>query len=246
MATRRKPQNTTGNRAVVYIRVSTDKQVQSGLGLGDQRERLEAYCKSRGLEVVEFVVDDGESAGKPLAKRPGGQKVLELVRQKAVDAVVVLKLDRAFRNCKDCLNVVDDWTKRDVGLHIVDMGVDTQSAIGRMFLTMAAGFAEMERGLVMERTTAALTHKAKSGNMRTNSTPPYGWRYEGEALVEVESEQAVVELVKAKRVEGHTLRNICSMLTSGGHRNRAGGVFMPTQLERMLLGSIRQMYAKNT
>lgn len=246
MATRRRPVREAGNRAVIYIRVSTAKQVESGLGLGDQREHLEAYCKLRGFEVVEVVVDDGESAGKPLAKRPGGRKVLELVRSKRVDVVVVKKLDRAFRNAKDCLGVVDDWTRADVGLHITDMGgqsVDTQSAMGRMFLTMAAGFAEMERGLTMERTTAALAHKARSGNMRLGADAPYGWRYEGNDLVEVESEQRVIELVKGKRVEGMTFRGLCAMLTARGHRNRSGGEFAPVQIERMLRGSVRQMHA---
>lgn len=238
-----------GNRAVIYIRVSTAKQVESGLGLGDQRERLEAYCKLRGLEVVAVVVDDGESAGRPLASRAGGREVLGLVKAKAVDAVIVLKLDRAFRNAKDCLTVTDDWNKRGVALHITDMGgqsVDTQSAMGRMFLTMAAGFAEMERGLIMERTTAALTHKARSGDMRTNSTAPYGWAYDGDALVEVPAEQTVLTAVRTNREQGATLRGICLLLNTAGYRNRAGGEFMPTQIERMLRGSIRQMIAADS
>lgn len=243
MATRRRSASVAGNRAVIYIRVSTLKQVESGLGLGDQRERLEAYCKLRGLEVVEVVVDDGESAGKPLVKRPGGSKVLELVRTKAVDAVVVLKLDRAFRNAKDCLNVVDDWDRVGVTLHITDMGgqsVDTQSAMGRMFFFMAAGFAEMERRLVEERTTAALTHKARSGNMRLGADAPYGWRYDGNALAPVEAEQTVLTAVRVSREDGDSLRGTCALLKAAGHRNRAGGEFMPTQIERMLRGSVRQ------
>jgi len=246
MATRRKPVREAGNRAICYIRVSTDKQVESGLGLGDQRTQLEAYCKLRGFEVVEFVVDDGESAGKPLAKRPGGRKVLELAKSGKVDVVVMLKLDRAFRNTKDCLNVVDDWDRLGVALHIVDFGgqsIDTQSAMGRMFLIMAAGFAEMERRLVEERTTAALAQKARSGDMRLGVHAPYGWAYEGTKLVEVEAEQKVIELVHRLREADMPLRKVCEWLTNQGYRNRAGGEFMPTQIERMMMGSVRQMHA---
>lgn len=246
MATRRRPVQAVGNRAVIYIRVSTDKQVESGLGLGDQKARLEAYCSLRGLEVVAEVTDEGESAGKPLVKRPGGREILELVRRKAVDAVVVLKLDRAFRNAKDCLTVVDEWDHVGVALHIADMGgqsVDTQSAMGRMFLTMAAGFAEMERRLTMERTTAALTHKARGGNMRLGACAPYGWRYERDGLAEVDAEQTVIRIVREGRAAGVTFRALIERLTAAGHRTRGGGEFGTVQLERMLRGSVRQMIA---
>lgn len=245
MATKRKPVR-AGNRAVVYVRVSTDQQATDGYGLDDQRARLLAYCTLRGLEVVQVVTDAGESAGKPLAKRRGGARVLGLVRSGAVDAVVVLKLDRAFRNTVDALGTVEAWSQAGVSLHIADMSgsaIDTASAAGRMFLTMLAGFAEFERNLTAERTTAALAHKARSGDMRTNGTAPYGWRYEGTTLVEVEAEQAVIALVRVMRKTGVSFRRACSELWRLGHRNRAGGEFAPVQLERMLRGSVRQMHA---
>jgi site-specific DNA recombinase len=245
VATKRKALK-VDNRTAIYCRVSTDQQATEGLSLDAQQERLLAYCTARGLDVVDVVVDAGESAGKPLAARPGGRKLLGLVKRKAVGSIVVLKLDRAFRNAKDCLNVVDDWDRLGVALHIVDMGgqsIDTQSAMGRMFLVMAAGFAEMERRLTMERTVAALAHKARTGNMRTNSTAPFGWKYEGNALAELPDEQLVIGLVRVMRQTGVSFRAACAELTARGHRNRSGGEFAPVQLERMLRGSVRQMHA---
>ena len=247
MATRRKKLVGNGTRAVVYVRVSTDKQVESGLGLEDQQERLAAYCKLRGLELVQLVIEPGESAGKPLASRPGGQKLLELVRRKKVDAVVILKLDRAFRDTVDTLVTVEAWDKAGVALHITDLGgmaIDTGTATGKMILTMLAGFAEFERNQTGERTTAALAHKARSGSMRTNSTPPYGWRYEGEQLVEVPKEQVVVGLVRRWHGAGWSFRAIVRGLVTEGHRNRAGTEFKLTQIHRMLQGSVRQMHER--
>ena len=69
-------------------------------------------------------------------------------------AVVAAKLDRLFRDAADCLNMSRRWDDAEVGLHLIDMGIDTRSAMGRAFLTMAAGFAELERNLIGERTKA--------------------------------------------------------------------------------------------
>lgn len=76
----------------------------------------------RGLELFEVIIDAGVSAGKPLAAREGGRRVLELVRARKVNAVVALKLDRLFRNCADCLTVISGWDKAAVALHLVDLG----------------------------------------------------------------------------------------------------------------------------
>jgi site-specific DNA recombinase len=246
MATRRKAPKAAGNRAVIYARVSTDEQVEEGVSLADQEARLGAYCVAHGLSVVSVVVEPGESAGKPLASRPGGTKVLALVKRKVVDAVVVAKLDRAFRNVKDALDTVDSWDKAGVALHIIDMGgqsVDTQSAMGRMFFVMAAGFAEMERRLTAERTTAAMAHMARSGNMRLGKHPPFGWKYSGSALVEVPEEQAAIVRAKVLRATGATLAGIAAELAKYGHRSRAGSRFAASQIQRMLDGSVRQMHA---
>lgn len=246
MATRRKPQTPkAANRAALYVRVSTDQQAAEGLSLEAQSERLRAYCALRGLEAVELIHDPGESAGKPLDARPGGKRLLALLRSRTVDSVVVAKLDRAFRNVPDALSTVESWDKAGISLHLVDMGgqaIDTSTAIGRMFLVILAGLAEFERNQTAERTTAALAHKARSGNMRTNSTPPYGWRYEGNALVEAPVEQAARARLLELRRAGVSYRETIRILTAEGHRNRAGRPFNLTQIERISLGSVRQLH----
>jgi len=228
------------------VRVSTAKQVESGLGLSDQRARLEAYCALRGLEIASIVTDEGESAGKPLGKRTGGAQLLEMIRKRSIDAVVVLKLDRAFRNASDALATSDAWDRAGIALHVADMAgsaMDTTSAAGRMFLTMLAGFAEFERNLVAERTTAALAHKARSGDMRLGKDAPYGWKYEGKALVLEPKEQEILAFVRGLSEQGLGTTAICRELSAKGLKNRAGTDFKRTQIDRMLLGSVRQMHA---
>ncbi len=89
--------------AIGYIRVSTEEQTSSGLGLADQRSRIEAYCRLRGLELTTIISDAGVSGGRPLASRAGGAELVSALRRRDVRNVVMLKLDRGFRNAADCL-----------------------------------------------------------------------------------------------------------------------------------------------
>ncbi len=81
-----------------------------------------------------------------------------------------------------------------MGLHLPDLGgsaIDTSSAIGKFFLTVMAGAAELERNQISERTSAVLQHKAERGEY-TGGEPPFGYRLadEGVRLVEDVAEQA--------------------------------------------------------
>jgi len=140
--------------AIGYVRCSTHEQADSGLGLEAQTERVRAYCAMRDLTLLDVVRDAGVSGGKPLASRAGGQRLMSMLRETGVKAVVMLKLDRMFRNAGDCLTTVETWEKSGVALHVVDLGgnaIDTTSAAGRFMLVVLAGAAEMERNLTRER-----------------------------------------------------------------------------------------------
>ncbi len=203
-------------KAIGYIRCSTQEQADSGLGLDAQAQRIRAYCGMKDLDLVEIITDAGVSGGKPLAKRDGGLQLLEAIRARKADAVVMLKLDRMLRNAGDCLATVERWERKNVALHVVDLGgnaIDTTSAAGRIMLVVLAGAAEMERNLTRERTRSAMAVKRANGQ-RIGSIP-YGHDLadDGVTLVPNESEQAVVADVKAMRARGMKLQQIAGELT---------------------------------
>ena len=106
--------------AISYIRVSSEEQADSGLGLEAQRQRIAAYCTMKGLHLAEVFEDAGVSAGKPLASRPAGSGLLAAAKKgKAV--VVVAKLDRLFRSVADAANVIADFDKK--GIQLVDHAI---------------------------------------------------------------------------------------------------------------------------
>jgi DNA invertase Pin-like site-specific DNA recombinase len=224
--------------AIAYIRVSTEEQANEGVSLAAQEAKIRAYCTLRGLDLVEVVVDAGVSAWTPLADRAGGSRVQDMVRKRKADAVVALKLDRIFRNCSDCLAVTARWDKSGVALHLTDLGgqaVDTRSAMGRFFLTVMAGAAELERNQVGERTAMAMQHKAAQGEF-TGGDAPYGFRVgeDGTHLEAVAHEQAVVEWARALRASGLSLRGVAAKLAERGLTTRTGKGFLPAQVSRML------------
>ena len=224
-------------RAVGYIRVSTEEQATEGVSLEAQEERIRAYCTMRGLDLVELISDPGVSAGKALDRRPGGQRLLSLVRRRQVGGVVAFKLDRLFRDCADCLGVTAGWDRAGVALHLIDLGgqtLDTSSAMGRFFLTVMAGAAELERNQIRERTAAALAHKRSKGE-KTGGRCPFGYRRAGDGVhLEADpAEQRVIARVKRLREEGLSIRAVAHRLNEDNVPAR-GKRWHPTTVARLL------------
>jgi len=96
-------------------------------------------------------------------KRPEFEKCLEYLREG--DTLVVWKLDRLGRTTKKLLELIDDLKERNISLQIITLGVDTSTAAGRLFFTMMAGLAEMERELIRERTNAGLKAARARGRL---------------------------------------------------------------------------------
>lgn len=202
--------------AIGYVRVSTEEQARSGVSLEAQHQSLTAYATLRGLDLVETIEDPGISAGKPLETRPGGRRLLIATRRRKspIKAVVAWRLDRLFRSAIDCLRSVEQWDKAGIALHLVSMGgasIDTSTASGKLFLTMLAGMAEHERMVISERTKEAMRHMRETGQ-KISSDPPYGFRFEGKAVVPDHDEQLVVAQVLDLHRDGNTYRGIADAL----------------------------------
>lgn len=225
------------DKCLIYIRVSTIDQVESGAGIAAQRSGTLAYCKMKGLEVLDILIDEGVSAGKPLASRPKGAEVLRRLASGEAGCVVALKLDRLFRNSIDCLTAVEGWGKTGIDLHLVDFGgqaVDTTSAIGKIFIHMLAGFAQFERDLVSDRTKAAMK-ELKKKNQRVGAIP-YGKKLakDKKTLIDSKKEIEVINLIKRWKSQRVSVPRITKRLNQGDTPNRGGKKWFTTQVYRVL------------
>lgn len=222
-------------RTIAYVRVSTDKQADSGLSLDAQSEKIKAYVGLYGLDLVETIVDAGESA-KTL-DRPGLQTALALLSSGKADALLVVKLDRLTRSVVDLGKLIEayfnsgKWALLSVGEQI-----DTRSAAGRLVLNILASVSQWEREAIAERTREVMQHKRAAGEY-TGGPAPYGWRADDDGrLILVDQEQAVVcEARRLWQEGGLSLQAIADRLTKGGYRSRNGRRFEPMQIRRMVL-----------
>lgn len=231
-------------QAAAYIRCSTEEQANSGLGLQAQREKVWAYATMKGLDLVAVLEDAGVSGGKPLATRPAGAELLKMLKSKRATVVIVLKLDRAFRNCGDCLTTAEQWERQGVTLHIVDLGgnaIDTASAAGKFMLTVLAGAAEMERNLTRERTRAAMG-VLRRDNRLISRRVPFGFDLapDGRTLTLNPSEQQALDMMKHMRAEGLSLAAIARKLDAEGIAPKSGQRWHPDSIRGILTRATRK------
>lgn len=220
---------------VCYVRVSTDEQAREGVSLDAQSERLCAYCTMSGLTLTALLREEGISGSIALGHRPAGKEMLQMIRKDKVQHIVALKLDRLFRDAEDALRQTREWDQAGITLHLVDMGgqsLNTASAIGRLFLTMMAAFAELERNLTAERTKAALAHMKL--HLQPYSPTPMGYQREGDLLVPIPSEIALVERIKQMSNNGSSLRHIAATLNAEGIHGKTGGKWYASTVRYLL------------
>lgn len=133
-----------------YARVSTDEQVKSG-SLNQQIEKIKRYCELHNHELLELFTDAGISA---LKQRPEMEKLMEQIRRKECEAVVVTKLDRWGRSVKHLVTSIDEL--KQLGVHFISIGdnLDTSTPNGRLMFHILSAFAEFEREIIRERMQA--------------------------------------------------------------------------------------------
>lgn len=217
-------------RFIGYVRVSTDEQATEGVSLAAQAERIRQYAGAMGYDLAEVVEDAGYS-GKSL-KRPGIASLLERCRRGEVAGLIVYKLDRLTRSVRDLLSVVDDFARQGVAFVSVQERLDTSTAGGRFVLTLFGALAELERGLISERTRDALTHKRDRGEVY--GPVPLGYRRDGDRLNADESEQRAVTLIRSLRQSGAPMRRIAAELTTQGIPTKRGGAWASATVKRVL------------
>jgi DNA invertase Pin-like site-specific DNA recombinase len=185
--------------AIGYVRVSTDEQADSRLGLEAQRAAISAEAERRGWRLVE-IVEDAAVSGRDL-DRPGMSLVLRALQSRRADTLVVAKLDRLGRSLLDVASLIELAARQGWALVALDLGVDTGSLSGRAMAGMMAVFAELERGLIGQRTRDALRAARERGTVlgRPRVLP-----------------DTVLERIARLRAAGASLRTIARQLDEDG------------------------------
>ena len=218
--------------AIGYVRVSTDKQADRGVSLDAQAEKIRAMAVVHNAELLDIIVDGGESA-KSL-QRPGMERLLALVDGKRVQAVVVAKLDRLTRSVKDLCELLERFERRGVALISVAESLDTSSAAGRLVLNIMTAVSQWEREAIGERTRDAMSHKRTNGERVGNIRFGYRLGTDGKHLEPDPAEQVVLQEIRGLRQSGHTMRGIAAALNRRTLRTRRGSAWRLEHVARIL------------
>ena len=150
-------------RAALYLRVSTQEQAQEGYSIGEQKERLIAYCKALDWLITDVYVDGGYSGSN--LNRPGIQKLMDETDK--FDVVLVYKLDRLSRSQRDTLYLIEEaFLPHNVDFVSMQESFDTATPFGKAMIGLLAVFAQLEREQIKERTRMGRIARAKSGLYR--------------------------------------------------------------------------------
>lgn len=166
------------NKAIAYVRVSTEKQAEEGVSLDAQLAKIKAWASLNEYEIVDVYSDEGIS-GSSLNKRDGMLKALSRVKKGM--AFVCYSLSRISRDTVDTIQISRTIEKAGADLVSLSEKIDTTGASGKMIFNMLAVLNQFERDQTAERTKLAMSFK-KSKNQAYSPTP-YGYTRHGDDLV---------------------------------------------------------------
>lgn len=204
-------------RVAIYIRVSTLEQAQEGYSVGEQKERLVAYCKAQGWIIVEIYVDGGYTGSN--LKRPGIQKLMSETDK--FDVVLVYKLDRLSRSQRDTLYLIEEvFRPNDVDFVSMQESFDTSSPFGKAMIGLLAVFAQLEREQIKERTWMGRVARAKTGLYHGGGNIPIGYDYSDGKLTINPYEAEQVQKIYEWYLAGSSLQAITDRLQKEGYTNK--------------------------
>lgn len=204
-------------RAALYIRVSTLEQAQEGYSIGEQRERLIAYCKAQDWLIADIYVDGGYTGSN--LNRPGIQKLISETEK--FDVILVYKLDRLSRSQRDTLYLIEEiFRPNKVDFVSMQESFDTSSPFGKAMIGLLAVFAQLEREQIKERTWMGRVARAKTGLHHGGGHIPIGYDYSGGKLIVNPYEAEQVRKIYEWYLAGASLKAITDRLQDEGYTNK--------------------------
>ena len=228
-----------GNKTIAYIRVSSQRQVDEGNSLEAQKRRIIQLAQFKGLSIAleDFLIEKGVSAGIPLWERPMGRVLRRKLLSGEYSNLIAMKLDRLFRITTDMLLSVQEVQDMGVRLLIADLGgeaIDTSTSTGRFMLTIFGGIAEMERGLISERTQEGMDQLKAQNKRFTESI--FGWDVNEDGMLEPNwHEQDLIDWMDWQIEDnGMSAAAVARSLNSRGITGKRGGQWQGQSVKRTI------------
>ena len=174
----------------------------------EQKERLEAFCKFKGYEIVDYYQDAGISA-KTGNHRPDFERLKNDIKAKKINTIVALKLDRITRSIYDWENLMTFLEKNEAYIDCVNDEINTVSANGKMISRLLMSVSQNEIERTSERTKIGLAGAIKQGHIP--SVAPLGYKHENKKLVIDYSTKDIVVRIFDMYYNGYSYQKISNI-----------------------------------
>ena len=192
----------------LYMRVSTEDQAREGFSLPEQKERLEAYCKFKGYEIVDYYEDAGVSA-KTGNYRAEFERLKEDIKSKKINTIISLKLDRFTRSIYDWEELITFLDENEAYIDCVNDDINTTTANGKMISRLLVSVSQNEIERTSERTKIGLAGAIKQGHIP--HIAPLGYKHENKTLVIDYSTKDVVVRIFELYYNGYSYQKISTL-----------------------------------
>ena len=200
----------TSFRCAIYTRKSSEEGLEQEFNsLEAQRDACEAYIKSQaheGWRVLPERFDDGGFSGGTLV-RPALQKLLEKIKARKIDVIVLYKIDRLSRSLADFARLAELFETHGVSFVSVTQQFNTTTSMGRLMLNVLLSFAQFERELTGERIRDKILASKKKG-LWMGGHIPIGYDAKDRSLIINAPEAETVRMLFQLYLEHGTLRAV--------------------------------------
>jgi site-specific DNA recombinase len=218
-----------------YIRVSSNKQVNEGSSLLNQKNMIEDYCLRNRYELLNILNDEGVSGLK--RDRNGLNDLMSKIKKDKVEMVVVYSLSRLGRRMKDVIEIIDYMNSNNVRFISLKENFDNNGIMGKLLLNIMGSVNEFEVGIMGERIRDVKRYK-KSNREVFGGRLLYGVNEVEGKLIENNIELEVINLMNELREIGFSYQRVADYLNGENIKAKFDGIWYGSSVRMVLLNGV--------
>lgn len=229
-------------RVALYVRVSTDGQVQDGFSIDAQIEQLKKFSVSEKYSVVEIYKDEGIS-GKNIKNRPGFKRMMKDAENNLFDKLLIWNISRLSRDYVDSV-LTCKILKEDYGIivHSVSDNTEYSNPSNQLSMHIQSSVAQFGRSKIIENVKLGMNQRAKEG--KWNGGRMLGYKSVNKRLVIVEDEAKIVRKIFSLYVSGKGYKATAHQLTLAGYKTKNGKSFSTGSVRTIIINNVYAGYIK--
>jgi site-specific DNA recombinase len=218
-------------RLIGYLRVSSEISKKKGNSIENQHNKIIDYCSLNDFELIDVLKDEGLS-GMSYNKREGYKQLMEVVKSKSVDGIIVYSLSRLGRKMSDVIQIMELFSKNNIDFYSVKENINNKDMMGRLLMNVLMSFNEFEVENIRERIRDVKQNNKLNGLVYGKLH--YGKNKDGKKLIDNKKELEVIKYIKNLRSRGWSYFRISDKLNEKGIKGKNNGKWYGCSVRNVL------------